>query len=110
MLPVSNVVLNTPTGIGGPTATVTLTDTSNNANTCVGGSINGFAIPGVVGIGPFTVTQLANSNSFQVQLAGGATSTTQPLGPVQADIFCPLTPDNYATVTIRSEERRDREE
>ena len=95
-----NVGLNTPTGIGGPTATVTLTDTSNNANTCVGGSINGFAIPGVVGIGPFTVTQLANSNSFQVQLAGGATSTTQPLGPVQADIFCPLTPDNYATVTI----------
>ncbi|MGD0868594.1 MAG: SBBP repeat-containing protein [Bryobacteraceae bacterium] len=86
------VGLLTPTGAGGPTVTVALTDSLGIANTCVGGSISG---PGF----PFTMTQLANTNSFQVQLAGNATNTAQFLGPNYAYISCPGY-DNVVTITI----------
>ena len=95
------VGLLTPTTPNGPIGTFQMANTLNIQNTCVGGSINGTLLSstgGSVTVGPFVVTQLANTSSFQVLLASGATNVAGPLGPSTAYINCGG--ENISAVTI----------
>ena len=88
------VGLRTGTGDAGPTKTINLVDQYGIQNTCAGGTIT------ITGSGsPFTVAQIANTATFQIQFAAGATNAAGALGPQVVYIGCSLN-ENVSVVTI----------
>ena len=93
------VAVNSPTGNGGPTAAFGVFNQLGIAQPCTGGTINGFALPGPITAGQFVITQIANTNTFLIQLAATATNTPQVLGPNTFAFSCPGA-ENISTVTV----------
>jgi hypothetical protein len=98
-LNMGTVAVGSGTGSAGPTQIVSLFNQLGIAQPCVGGTVNGAALPGPTTSGSFTITQIANTNTFQIQLAAGATATPQVLGPSTFVFSCPGA-ENLSTVTV----------